>query len=89
MLYFPAHAERAAVVESKVIPRGNGERVLFVDDEEPLAALGKTTLERLGYRVTTKTSSVEALAAFSAQPDHFDLVITDQRMPGMNGAPGR
>ena len=42
-------------------------------------------LEHLGYRVTTATSSVDALAAFRTTPDAFDLVITDQTMPQMTG----
>jgi DNA-binding NtrC family response regulator len=43
-------------------------------------------LERLGYRVTTELSSIEALNTFSAQPRDFDLVITDQTMPYMSGS---
>jgi CheY-like chemotaxis protein len=42
-------------------------------------------LERLGYTVVACTSSTEALQAFRAAPQHFDLVITDQTMPGMSG----
>lgn len=87
-LYFPVHEIEIpmAVVESTSIPRGNGERILFVDDEAPLATLGKSMLERLGYRVTVQTSSLEALATFNAQSDQFDLVITDQTMPSLSGA---
>ena len=47
--------------------------------------MGKRILERLGYDVTMRTGSVEALEAFRAQPDRFDLVITDQTMPDMIG----
>lgn len=61
------------------------ERILFVDDEELLAELGEKMLERLGYQVTVKTKSFEALGTFQNQPDHFDLVIADQTMPGMTG----
>jgi CheY-like chemotaxis protein/anti-sigma regulatory factor (Ser/Thr protein kinase) len=61
------------------------EHILLVDDEEILVDMGKLMLERLGYRVTTHTSSLEALNAFSNQPEAFDLVITDQTMPGMTG----
>jgi len=43
-------------------------------------------LSGLGYSVTTKTKSTEALAAFLADPDCFDLVITDQTMPDVTGA---
>jgi CheY-like chemotaxis protein len=64
---------------------GGTERILFVDDEEPLAALGERMLVRLGYRVTTKTSSIEAIELFRSKPDAFDLVITDYTMPDMTG----
>jgi len=47
--------------------------------------MGQTMLERLGYIVTVRTSSQEALTIFNDQPDFFDLVITDQTMPGMTG----
>jgi PAS domain S-box-containing protein len=61
------------------------ERILFVDDEKAVVAVGKKSLERLGYEVVAKTSSIEALEAFRAQPDKFDLVITDLTMPNMTG----
>ena len=47
--------------------------------------MGRTMLERLGYSVTVRMSSIEALTTFKNQPDAFDLVITDQTMPGMTG----
>ncbi len=67
------------------IERGN-ERILFVDDEKSLAEMGKQMLERLGYEVTARTSSIEALELFLTQPDRFDLIVTDQTMPNMTGA---
>jgi len=87
-LYFPMHeiATTAPEFEAEPIPRGRNERILFVDDEENLASLGKTILERLGYTVTIKTNAKEALATFRKQPDGFDLVITDFAMPLMDGA---
>jgi CheY-like chemotaxis protein len=66
------------------IPTGN-ERILLVDDETPQLRSAAHMLERLGYRVVAKTDSLEALAAFHAQCDAFDLVITDQSMPKMTG----
>ena len=66
------------------IPRGH-ERILFVDDEEDLAAMGDEMLTDLGYRVTSKTGAREALALFRLDPSRFDLVITDQTMPEMTG----
>jgi CheY-like chemotaxis protein len=62
------------------------EHILFVDDEEELVDMIRQILERLGYTVETKTSSMEALKVFQDQPDRFDLVITDQTMPHMTGA---
>jgi PAS domain S-box-containing protein len=66
------------------LPRGR-ERILFVDDEPFIVEIGKGMLEHLGYQVTTRTSSIEALEAFRAQPAKFDLVITDMTMPKMTG----
>jgi CheY-like chemotaxis protein len=87
-LYFPVieTEPRAQEIEAAPIPRGHGEHILFVDDEEVLAALGKKVLERLGYHVTMETSVLEALAAVRDQPGAFDLVITDLTMPVMDGA---
>jgi PAS domain S-box-containing protein len=67
-----------------VMPGGQ-ERILFVDDEEFLVRIGEQVLSRLGYMVVARTSSVEALEAFRAQPENFDLVITDLNMPNMTG----
>ena len=59
--------------------------ILLVDDEKDIVFLIKQMLESFGYQVTARTSSVEALQAFENQPDKYDLVITDQSMPNMNG----
>lgn len=66
------------------LPLGTG-CILFVDDEEALVRIGTAMLARLGYEVVARTSSVEALEAFRATPQRFDLVITDQTMPNMTG----
>jgi PAS domain S-box-containing protein len=74
-------------VQAKIavaVPGGH-EHILFVDDEPPLADLSKQILERMGYRVTIKTSSLEALETFKDNPDAFDLVISDMTMPHMTG----
>jgi len=86
-LYFPAN-ERDLAIESAPqshAPHGQGERILYVDDEQPLATLGKKILERLGYVVNEYTNPAEALAAFRAEPAAFSLVVTDQMMPGITG----
>ena len=66
------------------IPTGN-ERILFIDDEQPIVNLAKQVIERLGYDVVTKTDSIEALRLIQANPAEFDLVITDLTMPNMAG----
>jgi PAS domain S-box-containing protein len=71
--------------ELEPIPRGS-ERVLFIDDEEVLVGLGEKMLRQLGYTVTVRQSSLEAITLFRAQPEAFDLVITDYTMPQMTGA---
>ncbi|MDK9706521.1 MAG: PAS domain S-box protein [Desulforhopalus sp.] len=70
---------------AELIAVGGREHILLIDDEIILVEMGKAMLERLGYRVTTKTNSIEALTTFQNQPDTFDLIITDQTMPGMTG----
>ncbi len=66
-------------------PTGGRERILFVDDETALAGVAQLLLEKLGYTVVAKSSSVEALEAFRTDPNQFDLVITDLTMPNMTG----
>jgi len=69
---------------SETLPTGT-ERILFVDDEAPIAKMGGQTLEGLGYTVSIRTSSIEALELFRSKPNDFDLVITDMTMPNMTG----
>jgi len=71
--------------ETYPLPLGTNEHILFVDDEMPLAEMGRQVLGSLGYRVTVRTDGSEALALIRAQPDLFDVVITDMTMPGITG----
>jgi DNA-binding NtrC family response regulator len=57
-----------------------------VDDETSLVELGTNMLGRLGYKVTGLNSSSQALELFNQDPHAFDLVVTDQTMPGVSGA---
>ena len=85
-VFFPAiEQEVAAAMKPVETVLAGHERILFIDDEVMLAEMGKIMLERLGYKVTVRTGSVEALAAFEKQPEQFDAVITDQTMPGLTG----
>ena len=87
-VYLPRSGDAVEADEGEVaaMPRGDGQQVLIVDDEEPLARLATRTLEELGYVPTAFTSSSAALAAFRADPKRFDAVISDERMPGMTGS---
>ena len=85
-VFLPA-AERPGALKARSEPdmEGGTEHILLVDDENSIAHMGKQFLKRYGYRVSMFTDSREALAAFSAAPDQFDLVVTDMTMPGMTG----
>jgi PAS domain S-box-containing protein len=76
-------AENGRPIAAELV--GGQERILLVDDEQALCEIGSMILMRLGYQVTTRTSSVEALALFRARPLDFDIVITDMTMPNLTG----
>lgn len=87
-VYLPLHHTQSEKMSTMVtqdnMPMGNGS-ILLVDDEEDVAEMMHQMLERLGYRVTSTTHSIEALEVFRKAPENFDLVITDQTMPQMTG----
>jgi PAS domain S-box-containing protein len=88
-VYLPRLAEAEAAPDrppqaEELLPGGT-ERLLFVDDEPAMAALGHEVLTRLGYQVVVCRSSQEALDTFRATSPPFDLVITDQTMPELTG----
>jgi CheY-like chemotaxis protein len=64
---------------------GRGEHILLVDDEDAIVRVMTRILERLGYRVSSFTNAVDALAAFRADRARFDLVISDFEMPDATG----
>jgi PAS domain S-box-containing protein len=85
--FFPSLATEAEVrpEHSRIVPRGKGERILFVEDEPSLAQVGARRLARLGYQVSIETDSTRALETIRARPGDFDLLITDYSMPRLNG----
>src|SRR5262249_39825247 len=87
-VYLPRSGDAAELGEEKAsaLPRGAGQRVLVVDDEESLIEVATRALEDLGYLAVGFTSSSAALAAFRADPQRFDALITDERMPEMTGS---
>lgn len=85
-VFFPSiegHVEHDIEV-SDALQRGD-ENLLFVDDVPEMVNSYRSALVRLGYEVSGRTSSIEALEAFKAQPDKYDLIITDQAMPHLTG----
>jgi signal transduction histidine kinase/CheY-like chemotaxis protein len=86
-IWLPASTEavRAASGGPVELPRGNGETVMIVDDEPALVSLAEETLAELGYEPVGFESSVEALRTFRADPDRFDVVLTDEVMPELPG----
>jgi PAS domain S-box-containing protein len=84
VLFNEAAATRRATPASQVL-RGEGQSVLYVDDEESLVYLITRVLQRLGYRVAGFTDANEALAAFRSDPAAYEAVVTDLSMPSMSG----
>ncbi len=86
-LYFPVLDQRQKEEGSDAgseLQRGSGS-ILFVDDDEMITELYERLLAEIGYQVTVKADSTEALKHFMDCPDRYDLVITDQTMPGLTG----
>lgn len=86
-IYLPLMKKKAEPVFADPLPElaTGDERILLVDDEESVVRLEKQMLQRLGYRVTEVTSSIDAVRAFNATPDAFDLVFSDMTMPNITG----
>jgi PAS domain S-box-containing protein len=86
-IWLPLAGETARPVPkaARQAPRGNGEAVMIVDDEPALVTLAEEMLAELGYEPAGFESSVAAMAAFRADPQRFDLVLTDEAMPDLTG----
>ena len=76
---------RLPAAPAPALPRGDGEIVMIVDDEPALVALAEETLAELGYEPVGFDSSLAALQAFRAEPNRFDLVLSDETMPDLTG----
>ena len=64
---------------------GLGQRVLYLDDDTFMLTMVERLLQRWGYDVTVYRDARDAVAAVRAQPDAFDLVVTDFNMPELSG----
>jgi nitrogen-specific signal transduction histidine kinase/FixJ family two-component response regulator len=87
-VYLPRVGDAAEVLtdERPDLPHGDRQRILIVDDEEPLVRLATENLAEWGYLPIGFTSSTAAFEAFRADPQYYDAVVTDERMPGMSGS---
>jgi len=88
-VYIPASQQKVPTADKEEtyepLPTGN-EHILIIDDESTIIDLKKVVLEQLGYKVTATTDSFNALDKIRSTPGRFDLIITDQTMPGLTGA---
>jgi DNA-binding NtrC family response regulator len=86
-VYLPALSARPRGVapDRSELPRGRGQRILVVDDEQALVELERRRLEELGYVPLAFSDVRRALAAFRSQPEHFDLVYSDHSMAYLTG----
>ncbi len=75
----------ASIQAGAAPPRGAGQRIMVVDDEASLGEMVAQTLADAGYYPLWVSDSRQALQQLSADPDQFDLVITDQTMPRTTG----
>ncbi|NOY36656.1 MAG: response regulator [Chlorobi bacterium] len=85
MIYLPQFAAESEVEISEEFIKEGMEHIMFVDDEEEVTFMGKKMLESLGYSVTVKTDGHRAYQEFKKHPDEYDLLVTDQTMPGVLG----
>jgi CheY-like chemotaxis protein len=86
-VHLPLAESEAEIREdaSPAIVRGNGETILVVDDDEVVLEITRELLISLNYRPVVRNNAMEALNLFKSTPEHFDAVLTDLTMPGMNG----
>lgn len=88
-IYLPAVIGAAAMEETAVaqtgLPRGQGELVLLVDDEENVREITRRALERFGYRVMTASNGAEGVSLYFQHRDEIAVVLTDMSMPVMDG----
>jgi PAS domain S-box-containing protein len=88
-IYLPSTAVQGVTANASEItqplPIGGGQHVLYIDDDEVLVLMVERLLQRSGFRVTTESDPLAALAQLRAQPEAFDVVVTDFNMPELSG----
>jgi len=87
-IYLPsaeAGHEKADAAAKDALPRGSGELILIVDDEENIRNVADATLTKFGYRTLTAVDGTDALAVYSQHNEDIAAVLTDMAMPYMDG----
>lgn len=87
-IYLPSAEEAAvttAATQTEALPRGAGQTILVVDDEENIRTIAEATLGQFGYRTLTAVDGTDALAVYSQNAKKIDAVLTDMAMPYMDG----
>jgi PAS domain S-box-containing protein len=87
-VYLPAHPESASASQEErmvELPRGHGQLVLLVDDEEAVRQITTRTLEKFGYHAISAGDGAEAIALYAARAAEIAVVLTDMMMPVMDG----
>ncbi|MEO8358906.1 MAG: response regulator [Vicinamibacteria bacterium] len=89
-VYFPAQTSESLLEKAPVtqagLPRGDGELILLVDDEEGIRQIAMKTLVRFGYRVMEAENGAEGVLLYVQNQKEVALVLTDVSMPIMDGA---
>lgn len=88
-VYLPAdvsaRTSEEAAIELSTLPRGNGQLVLVIDDEEAIRTVASRTLERYGYRALLACNGAEAISLYVQHRGEIAVVLTDMAMPVMDG----
>lgn len=88
-IYLPASPHQIAIEqianEENKLPRGNGQLIMVVDDEDAIRSITQQTLGCFGYRTICAANGAEAVALYAQQPDDIAAVLTDMMMPVMDG----
>jgi PAS domain S-box-containing protein len=88
-IYLPAVVKKEGTQFHKKplpVPRGNGELILVVDDEEQIRNVSRQALTQYGYEVLTAIDGDAAILQFSGHGDSIKMLITDMMMPGVDGS---
>jgi PAS domain S-box-containing protein len=87
-VYLPAmniSSNTPVMEEISLLPRGNGQTVLVIDDEASILAITSQTLQAFGYKSLTAVDGAQGVAIYAQNVNEIAVVVTDMNMPIMNG----